>query len=156
MTCETFDSVLKSWSLLRKLCLQCRRLNCPRDWLTKCQYVWHFWLRGNVFTHVFGQCVTMHLSMPAQLFARQTESLARTRCSWTPPSQKGITDLDHVAFVGSLRLKHWLHVCPFWFFMKKRNTNALIHSHMYSQSNPASWNKKAVGWAEVCRSSCIF
>lgn len=87
--------------------------------------------------------VTVHLCVPAQLFAWQTESLARTLCSWTFPSQEGITDSDHVAFVDRLscKLKTLIsNVCT----LTCRNTNAPIHSHMYSQTNPVSWNKKAV------------
>lgn len=45
----------------------------------------------------------MHLSVPAQLFAWQTDALARTLCSWTCPSKEAITDTDHVA-VGGYRL----------------------------------------------------
>lgn len=47
--------------------------------------------------------VTVCLSVPAQLFAWQTESSARTLCSWTFPSQDGITDMDHVAVMVRLK-----------------------------------------------------
>lgn len=72
------------------------------------------------------------------------QSLARTLCSWTFPSQEGIIDTDHVAFIDRLsrRIKTLIsNVHPYGFSC--RNTNALIHSHMYPQSNPVSWNKKA-------------
>lgn len=80
------------------------------------------------------------------------ESFARTLCSWTFPSQDGITDMDHVAVMVTVGfffagLKHWFQMCTLTVFHARthtnRNTNALIHSNMYSQLNPVSRNKKA-------------
>lgn len=59
--------------------------------------------------------------------------------------QTQIMWLSWIGFVTGL--KHWFQMCTRIRF-SCRNTNALIHSHMYSQSNPVSWNRKAA-FAEV-------
>lgn len=115
------------------------------DWLTKCQYVWHFWLRGDVFTHVIGQCD--HASVYASSAVCQTNRVFSQNMSFLKLSvSEGNHRLGSCGFRG--RPGIITRVSPYGFSC--RNTNALIHSHMYSQSNPASRNKKAeLRFAEV-------
>lgn len=52
--------------------------------------------------------VTVYLPVPARLFARQTESSARTLCSWTSPSQEGLGSCGFRGFLAGL--KHWFQM----------------------------------------------
>lgn len=69
------------------------------------------------------------------------QSLARTVCSWTFPSQEGITDMDHVAFMD--RLSHRI-----------KTLISNVYPNGYSL-NLSVESRKLPCWVEVCQSSYI-
>lgn len=101
----------QSYDNIHSLIINYRWLNCPDEspqGLTTGENWWElgdFWIRGNVLTAI---TISQRVSLPAKLFAWQTDSLARTLCSWAIPSQEGIADVDHVALVdrGTWRIKN--------------------------------------------------
>lgn len=83
-----------------------------------------------VFSLVPLASLTVHLCVPARLFAWQTESLARTLCSWNSPllKREPQTQIMWLSWTGFLAgLIHQFQMCTLNSFSCS-NTNTLIHS----------------------------
>ncbi len=105
----------------------------------KHQYFWDVFLRGNVLTRVTSQCdrasacASSTVCLTNRVFSQNTLFLNLSISSL-------IMWLSRIGFLAGF--EHWFQISTLRFFMQK-HTNALIHLHMYSHSNPVTWNKKA-------------
>lgn len=111
----------------------------------ECQYLWHFQLRGSVFTYSCHwpvcpcvppcqfDCLPDKHSPQPEHFVPELFRLKRESHTW-------IMWLSRTGFrVG---LKHWFQVYTLTIF-SCRSTNPLIHSHMHPQTNPVRRNRNA-------------